>query len=410
MKKDVNVYRPKGTKIYYANYRTKVNDPKRGEIVVQRNISTGVTNRFLAQKIGNKKRIDDQQAFAAGTQTRLVTKVQEDFSTTCGQIIDCYLHHSQLTSAKEVVQAFCMMVAEGLGKFNFTVKQREEFVRPLRLLTLSKEQLMAFRDQKARENLGLPVRGANNIHGIMSTGKSIFSRKALEYYGLKLPPNVREWMEVSNPARGKGEDESFQPIDPQKLARMDKVARKDNPQASMMLRLSRGYGRLGGYDAESVRWRNAWAAYWLMRRCGLRNIEVENLRWEWFEVGHKNINLVLINRPYWKPKQTGGRVPIAQDFYAALLEVFGPTRPGPEGYVLEGEARDRYEGANEFVNKFVRRYSPDRAKGAYELRKQYGSEMAAKYDIATAARLLRHKGLEMAYRHYYTPLKDVVPL
>lgn len=404
MKKNVNIIPRNG--IYYASYRTKVNDPVQGEIIVQRNISTGLANRLLAQKWANNKSEEDFRKFLSGTEVG----VKGHNNMTCGKIIDCYLKNCYQISAKKTVKDFCILVAEGLGQLNLAPKEREKFVRAVQLSALSADHLADWKEQNLRGK-----RTPANIHAIMRTGKGIFAQTALDYYrklawfGRDYPANVKEWKGVSKPAPMRGKDESFQPIDERVLAKMDKAARKDNPQASMMLRLSRGYGRLGGNDAESIRWRNAWAAYWLMRRCGLRNIEVENLRWDWFEVGHNGINLVLVTRPYWKPKQTGGRVLVAQDLYKALLEVFGPTRPGAEGYVLHGEARDRYEGVNEFVNKFVRRHLPDRAKGAYELRKQFGSETAAEYDIATAARLLRHKGLETAYKHYYTPLKKVVP-
>jgi hypothetical protein len=401
MKKDANIYRPKHSKIYYANYRTKINDPVQGEITVQRNLSTGLVNRQMAQKFANDKRQQDLRNFLSGNPIKVRSTTTNP--TTCGEIIDCYLLHSQLTSKKEVVKDFCILVAEGL---NHISNKRENFVRSVLLSALSAEQLKSFRDQIVRVQLGLPLRSLNNICAIMGSGMSIFSRHALDYYKLrKLPMNVKEWMEVPKPKRERGEDESFQPIDEHALAKMDKAAH------SLMLRLSHWHARLGN-DAESVRWRNAHAVYWLMRRCGLRNIEVQNLRWEWFEVNSSNIRMALIKRPYWRPKQSGGRVPVAHDLYAELLAIFGPSRGGPDGYVLHGQESDRYQACQTFVNKFVRRYinGPRRQKGAYELRKQYGSEMAARYDIATAAHLLRHKGLETAYKHYYTPLKGVQPL
>jgi hypothetical protein len=404
MKKDVNIYQPKGTKIYYATYRTEVNHPEQGEIIVQRNISTGLINRLAAQRWANDRRKEDVRNFVAGKE------IESRSPVSCGEIIDCYLEHCQQTSANKVVKAFCILVAEGLGQLDLKPEERETFVRSVQLSALSADHVNDWRE----ENL-LGRRTAANIHAIMRTGKGIFAQHALGYYR-KLssfhrgyPANVKEWKTVSKPKQAGGEDETFQPIDETILAEMDLAARKDKPADSVMLQWSREQDELAR-DGEAARWRNAWAAYWLMRRCGLRNSEVENLRWEWFEVSGSKIELALIRRPYWQPKYSGGRVPVAQDLYAALLEVLGPSRQGAEGYVLYGEERDRYAAVNEYLNKFVRRYLPERAKGAYELRKQYGSEMAAKYDIATAARLLRHKGLETAYKHYYTPLKGVQPL
>ena len=60
----------------------------------------------------------------------------------------------------------------------------------------------------------------------------------------------------------------------------------------------------------------------------------------------------------------------------------------------------------------MRRHLPDRQKGAYELRKQWGSEMALRYGIERAARLLRHQGIQTAWKHYIDMLNlaEVQPL
>ena len=403
--KNVNIYPNKESGIYYASYRTKVNDPMRGEVIIQRNVSTGLKNKQMAQKFANQKRQDDIDAFAAGKNK--TPNIAHPVAPTCGEIIERYLQSSDVKSAKNVVKAFCILITEGLGQVALDAKERQKFVAPINLSTISPEQLISFRDQTAKKKLGLPLREANNIHFIMRTGKSIFGRRASDYYrDLRIPSNIEEWSKVSKPVRGKGQDESFQPIDSGVLADMDKAAQKDSPEDSVMLQFSREQAEFG-HDAEAVRWRNAYAAYWVMRRCGCRNIEVQNLRWEWFEVSPSTIHLAIIKREYWKPKYGGRRLKISEDLYTTLLTVFGPRKEGPEGYVLQGNDRDRYEGCNEFVNKFVRRYLPGRQKGAYELRKQFGSEIAAEYDIATAAYMLGHKGLETAYKHYYTSLKPV---
>lgn len=66
MKKDVNIYQPSGSKFYYASYRTQVNDSKRGEVTVQRNLSTRLTDPVAAQKWANDKREKDMRNFIAG--------------------------------------------------------------------------------------------------------------------------------------------------------------------------------------------------------------------------------------------------------------------------------------------------------------------------------------------------------
>ena len=82
----------------------------------------------------------------------------------------------------------------------------------------------------------------------------------------------------------------------------------------------------------------------------------------------------------------------------------GP-RPGAEGFVLGGSHSARWDGAHREVNLYVRRFLPDTSKGAYQLRKQWGSEMARRYGLETAARLLRHSAIKTAWEHYFDDLK-----
>jgi hypothetical protein len=409
--KDVNIYQPKGSRIFYANYRLYA--PDTGEVLGQRNKSTGLSNRRAAQQWANKEYEHDLRELFSGREIAIVPKRIVESGVTCGEVIDLYLQNCRQTSVKGVVAEFCVVVAECRG-MELKPRQREEFVRSVKVSELSSSEFADWREQNLQGK-----RTPNNIHAIMRTAKGLFTQAVLHHYrdlsGFrnKYPDNIEEWKKVSKPKRQEGEDQTFQAIDPEKLERMDKQAGKGKPHRSLMLRLSRLHARLGN-EADSVRWRNAHAAYWLMRRRGLRNSEVENLRWEWFEVGSSGVKLALIKRLYWNgaKNRVGARVKVKEDLYRELLEVFGPRKEGAEGYLLHGDARDRLDGCNEFVNKFFRHFIDDpwRQKGAYELRKQFGSEIAAKYDLATAARELRDRGLETVYRHYYACLKDVEPL
>lgn len=57
--KDCNIYTPAGKPCYYANYRVKKEDPVRGVVTIQRNISTGLTDPVQAQAAANKMRETD---------------------------------------------------------------------------------------------------------------------------------------------------------------------------------------------------------------------------------------------------------------------------------------------------------------------------------------------------------------
>ena len=69
-------------------------------------------------------------------------------------------------------------------------------------------------------------------------------------------------------------EQKFIAIEPAKMAEADAAA----PQMLDLAKLLEAQGNL----THARRARNAYACYLLMRYCGLRNVEVENLRWEWF--------------------------------------------------------------------------------------------------------------------------------
>jgi hypothetical protein len=245
--------------------------------------------------------------------------------------------------------------------------------------------MLAFRNQASSS------RAAVTTNRMMRSARSMFSRRAGEFYhGLKLP-DISAWLGVS--FLKAHEDHRFHRIDEGTLKRMD-----DGTVA--MWRLARWKGQ-----ADGVRWRNAWATYWLMRRCGLRNDEVAELRWEWFSQRDGKVWLDMRERAYWRPKGSAGQVPMAADLHANLLDRFGPPRPGETGFVLQSSHSARWDGAHREVNLYVRRFLPNTSKGAYQLRKQWGSEMARRYGLETAARLLRHSAIKTAWEHYYDDLK-----
>ena len=92
-------------------------------------------------------------------------------------------------------------------------------------------------------------------------------------------------------------------------------------RAGAMLRLARRHT-----GARRNEWRNAWATYWLIRRCGLRNSEVDALRWEWFSHRENGIFLEMVRRPYWSPKGTEGELPVARELYRGWPR--NSARPG----------------------------------------------------------------------------------
>jgi integrase len=62
------------------------------------------------------------------------------------------------------------------------------------------------------------------------------------------------------------------------------------------------------------------------------------------------------------------------------------------------------------INEFVRQFIPDGEKGAYNLRKEYGAQIAGRDGIDVASRLLRHRDIQTTFNHYHNLIKRPKPL
>ena len=134
-----------------------------------------------------------------------------------------------------------------------------------------------------------------------------------------------------------------------------------------------------------------------MRRCVLCKSEVDALRWEWFSNhGEKGIWLELIRRPIDRRERPrgAGRARPRRDARPANSRIPGwPTATRR----TRSPGADRWEGCARRVNEYVRRHLPDRHKGAYELCKQWGSEMAKDWGIERASRMMGHGQLSTTW-------------
>jgi hypothetical protein len=158
--------------------------------------------------------------------------------------------------------------------------------------------------------------------------------------------------------------------------------------------------------------RRIWAVYALMRWCGLRNIEVEDLRWEWLVQGTKSKlwrfeRRKLEDGSWYLPKGRPGDVPVREELLAQLRAALDTK----EGFVIPREtATDAETLTHRTINRFVRRFLPDRTKAAYELRKQFGAELALRDGLEVASRVLRHQDIKTTWKHYHALLHEPAPL
>ena len=84
---------------------------------------------------------------------------------------------------------------------------------------------------------------------------------------------------------------------------------------------------------------------------------------------------------------------------------------GDEGdYVIPRTSdSDAYKLTHYAINDFVRRFIPDGTKGAYNLRKEFGSSIVMRDGIETAAKLLRDS-IAVVEAHYFGLLNPPKPL
>jgi hypothetical protein len=416
---------------WYATYRVPVMDPQLGKIVVQRNRRTNTTNKAVAQKLGNKWRDEELFAFRSGGAAGESSFVPlRDHSLTCGQLVQHYLATTRVPSARNVANRFLIAVSEGSG----IVPADPARAGAIRLSQLSEGMMLAFRDQlHVRPLIGKPLgragkkielRNDTSMNTMVRIAKSIFSERALESYRglkLKLPlAQINTWKGVTMLKEDK-DAQRYRAVSNTTLMNMD-------DSTEMMLRLSRWHFAKNNVSY-ARQWLNAYGTYEIMRRLGLRNKEVENLRWDWFVTRPEDDILVLAlrNYGYWKPKGRSRDLPISQEFFAKLTDLFGPAIPGEEGYLLAGTKTDRWLGTHHNVNLYIRRFiagtnaaarkrarltKDKRQKASYNLRKQFGSQSTLLYGPEVTYRMMGHADFQTTLDSYADILKmaSVKPL
>jgi len=182
--------------------------------------------------------------------------------------------------------------------------------------------------------------------------------------------------------------------------------------------------RLKAMDAAAEQWRRSpdlevrkvWAVYALMRWCGLRNSETTALRWEWLMRGQRGylwrFERYQDEEGNWlAPKGRPGQVPVRTRLLGQLRFALKTRRTG---FVIPRKNKTEAENlSSRKINDFLRPFFPEAGPKdgkAYELRKQYGSEIALRSGIEVASRILRHKDFKTTWNHYHALLNEPAPL
>ena len=338
--------------------------------------STGVTSKAAAGKAqALKKAKEIAEALREGSLARIGAVVKRAGFAKCGEVVDIFLKHGPERSREAAGKAFGRFVRDMSGRSDWREASTAE------VLTGPMLRLWAERQRQAG-------RSEYGIHSAVQAIKSVVARRRMHLFAKLQLPDLEAFQQVSE---GSTKISGYQPIPRDRLLAMDAAARVP----------------LRRRDPK------VWAAYWLMRKAGLRNDEVQNLKWEWID-WHKDgtAELVLVRRADWQPKSTEGRVPVRGRMLRLMQAVFGCKA----GFVIpranKTEAEDITERrVNDFVRPFLYAAGKDSrtAKVAYQLRKEFGSTIAQRDGIETAARLLRNS-LEVCFKHYHNLVKRPKPL
>ena len=201
-----------------------------------------------------------------------------------------------------------------------------------------------------------------------------------------------------------------------RLVRAEMAAREQRVRGYKLI----GRERLAAMDAaaevlrrsSSLEDRRIWAVYALMRQCGLRNSEVAALRWEWLRKGEKHLKWAFERRllpdgSWYFPKGTAREVPVHWRVVGQLRRALQSR----SGFVIpRSTATDAQVLTERTINVFVRKFVPERTKGAYELRKQFGAEYCQKYGLPATAVVMGHGDFKTTWNWYHDLLEEAAPL
>ncbi|PYL16274.1 MAG: hypothetical protein DMF46_03505 [Verrucomicrobia bacterium] len=139
---------------------------------------------------------------------------------------------------------------------------------------------------------------------------------------------------------------------------------------------------------------------------GLRRGEIDKLQWEAFRWKEGTIRIETTEHSTPKTSDSAGDVPIDKEL-AALFRGWHAKATGL--FVIEGDGEPRtdtsyahYRAQRHFdaLIKCLKSKGVTALKPLHELRKEFGSQLCAKYGIYAASRALRHADIAITAQHY----------
>jgi integrase len=139
---------------------------------------------------------------------------------------------------------------------------------------------------------------------------------------------------------------------------------------------------------------------------GLRRAEIDNLQWEAFRWKEGTIRIETTEHSTPKTSDSAGDVPIDKEL-AALFRGWHAKATG--SFVIEADVEPRtdasyahYRAQSHFdaLIKWLKSKGVTAIKPLHEMRKEFGSQLCAKYGIYAASRALRHADIAITAQHY----------
>jgi len=306
--------------------------------------------------------------------------------STVGELMDRWEEAGPIKSAKAVARRFERFVE---AAYETTSPREVKLDR-----ALDGEALRRWTQEQAKGG-----RGEDGIRSDVASIKSVVQPSVLHAYAdLKLPPveNFRSVVFSTRRREGKGavKRSAFVCIAPEVLKRMEAAAERlrqsDDPQD-----------------------RRVWAVFALMRWCGLRNTEAVDLRWAWIRQGKKSKVLDFVKRDlgggeFYYPKGRDGAVPVREELLEKLRAAFSEAQE----YVIPRENKTDAENlCQRDINRFVEKFLARRGKKlSYNLRMQFGAEIAMRDGLEVASRMLRHASTQTTWAYYHDLVTEPDPL
>jgi hypothetical protein len=139
---------------------------------------------------------------------------------------------------------------------------------------------------------------------------------------------------------------------------------------------------------------------------GLRRAEIDKLQWDAFRWNHNQVRIETTEHLTPKTSDSTGDVSVEPELMA-MFRGWHAKATGP--FVIEADTEPRtdasyahYRAQHDFdaLIKWLKGKAVRAIKPLHELRKEFGSQVCAKYGIYAASRMLRHADIAITSQHY----------